>query len=69
MKHWFSDLYASIEAMRLDEFAAGLAPDVEVVVGNNPAMNGRLVSRSRRSYFFGARTFTNVGTKGTLATL
>ena len=26
MKHWFSDLYASIDAMRLDEFAAGLGP-------------------------------------------
>ena len=27
----------------------------------------RLVSRFRRSYPFAARTFTNVGTKGTLA--
>src|SRR5215471_3855369 len=28
-----------------------------------------LVSRFRRSYHFAARTFTNVGSKGTLATL
>lgn len=41
MRHWFSDLYANIDAMRLDEFVAGLTPDVEVVVGNNPAMKGR----------------------------
>ena len=41
MEHWFSNLYASIDAMRLDEFAAGLAIDVKVAVGNHPAMNGR----------------------------
>jgi limonene-1,2-epoxide hydrolase len=41
MQHWFSDLYANVDAMRLDAFVAGLAPDVEVVVGNNPAMHGR----------------------------
>jgi hypothetical protein len=41
MRYWFSDLYESIDAMRLDEFVAGLAPDVELVVGNNPAMHGR----------------------------
>jgi hypothetical protein len=37
MKHWFSDMYASVDAMRLDDFVACLTPDVEVVVGNNPA--------------------------------
>src|SRR5437899_10382018 len=31
--------------------------------------SARLVSRFRRSYHHAARTFTNVGTKGTLATL
>lgn len=41
MKHWFSELYTNIDAMRLDDFVAGLTPDVEVVVGNNPAMKGR----------------------------
>src|SRR5262249_36424203 len=41
MKHWFSDLYANVDAMRLDAFVAGLSPDVEVVVGNNPVMKGR----------------------------
>ena len=41
MKPWYSDLYANIDAMQLDAFIAGLAPDVEVVVGNNPAMRGR----------------------------
>jgi hypothetical protein len=41
VKYWFSDLYASIDAMRLDEFAAGLTPDVRLTVGNHPAMNGR----------------------------
>jgi ketosteroid isomerase-like protein len=52
MKHWFSDLYASIDAMRLDEFTAGLAPDVEVVVGNNPAMNGRQAAKEGIGSFF-----------------
>jgi hypothetical protein len=52
MKHWFSDLYASIDAMRLDEFAAGLAPDVKLVVGNNPAMNGRQAAREGIGHFF-----------------
>lgn len=52
MKHWFSDLYASIDAMRLDEFVAALAPDVEVVVGNNPAMSGRQAAREGIGYFF-----------------
>jgi ketosteroid isomerase-like protein len=41
MKHWFSDLYASVDGMHLDAFVAGLTPDVEVVVGNNPTMRGR----------------------------
>jgi hypothetical protein len=40
MKPWYSDMYANVDAMRLDEFVAGLTPDVEVVVGNNPAMKG-----------------------------
>ena len=52
MKHWFSDLYASIDAMRLDEFTAGLAPDVKVVVGNNPAMNGRQAAKEGIGSFF-----------------
>jgi SnoaL-like protein len=50
--HWFSSLYASIDAMRLDELAAGLAPDVEVVVGNNPAMNGRQAAKEGIGRFF-----------------
>ena len=45
MEHWFSNLYASIDAMRLDEFAAGLAIDVKVAVGNHPAMNGRQAAK------------------------
>jgi len=52
MKHWFSDWYASIDAMRLDEFAAGLAPDVKVVVGNNPVMNGRQAVKEGIGHFF-----------------
>ena len=51
MTHWFSNLYAGIDEMRLDEFAAGLAPDVEVVVGNNPAMNGRQAAKDGIGYF------------------
>jgi hypothetical protein len=27
MKYWFSDMYADIDAMRLNEFAAALAPE------------------------------------------
>ena len=38
--------------MRLDEFAAGLAPDVKLVVGNNPAMNGRDAAKQGIGYFF-----------------
>lgn len=52
MKYWFSDLYADIDAMRLDAFAAGLAPDVKVVVGNNPAMNGRQAVKEGIGYFW-----------------
>jgi SnoaL-like domain len=52
MKHWFSEMYASIDAMRLDEFIAGLTPDVEVVVGNNPAMNGRHAVKEGIGHFF-----------------
>ena len=52
MGHWFSNLYASIDAMQLDEFAAGLAPDVKVVVGNHPAMNGRQAAKEGIGYFF-----------------
>lgn len=52
MKHWFSDLYANIDAMRLDDFVAGLAPDVEVVVGNNPAMRGRQAVKEGIGHFF-----------------
>ena len=52
MKHWFSDLYASVDAMRLDDFVAGLTPDVEVVVGNNPPMKGRQAAKEGIGYFF-----------------
>jgi ketosteroid isomerase-like protein len=52
MKHWFADLYASIDAMRLDDFAAGLAPDVELIVGNNPTMSGREAAKAGIGYFF-----------------
>lgn len=52
MKYWFSDFYASIDAMRLDEFAAGLAPDVKFVVGNNPAMTGREAAKQGIGHFF-----------------
>jgi ketosteroid isomerase-like protein len=52
MKHWFSDLYANVDAMRLDAFVAGLSPDVEVVVGNNPAMKGREAVKQGIGHFW-----------------
>jgi hypothetical protein len=52
VKYWFSDMYDSIDAMRLDEFAARLAPDVRLVVGNNPAMNGREAAKQGIGYFW-----------------
>lgn len=52
MKQWFSDLYSSIDAMRLEEFAAGLTPDVEVVVGNNPPMRGRQAVKEGIGHFW-----------------
>jgi hypothetical protein len=52
MKHWFSDLYASVDAMRLDDFIAGLSPDVEVVVGNNPVMKGRQAVKEGIGHFW-----------------
>jgi ketosteroid isomerase-like protein len=52
MKPWYSDMYASVDAMRLDEFVAGLTPDVEVVVGNNPAMKGRQAVKEGIGHFF-----------------
>ena len=38
--------------MRLDAFAAALAPEVEVVVGNNPPMNGRQAAKEGIGHFF-----------------
>jgi ketosteroid isomerase-like protein len=52
MKPWYSDMYANVDAMRLDEFVAGLTPDVEVVVGNNPAMKGRQAVKEGIGHFF-----------------
>ena len=52
MKHWFADLYASIDAMNLDEFAAGLTEDAEVIVGNNPPMSGRQAAKEGIGGFF-----------------
>lgn len=52
MRHWYSDLYANVDAMRLDEFVANLAPDVEVVVGNNPTMHGRQAAKDSIAYFW-----------------
>jgi ketosteroid isomerase-like protein len=52
MKHWFSDLYANVDAMRLEAFIAGLTPDVEVVVGNNPAMKGRQAVKEGIGHFW-----------------
>jgi hypothetical protein len=52
MQHWFSDMYANVDAMRLDAFVAGLTPDVEVVVGNNPAMNGRQAVKEGIGHFW-----------------
>jgi SnoaL-like domain len=52
MKYWFSDMYADIDAMRLDAFAAALAPDIKVAVGNNPVMSGRQAAKEGIGYFF-----------------
>jgi ketosteroid isomerase-like protein len=52
MTHWFSDMYANVDAMRLDDFVAGLTQDVEVVVGNNPAMRGRQAVKEGIGHFF-----------------
>jgi ketosteroid isomerase-like protein len=52
MKHWFSELYENVDAMRLDAFVAGLTPDVEVVVGNNPAMKGRQAVKEGIGHFW-----------------
>jgi len=52
VKYWFSDMYDSIDAMRLDEFAANLAPDVRLVVGNNPPINGWEAAKQGIGYFW-----------------
>ena len=52
MKPWYSDMYANVDAMRLDAFVASLTPDVEVVVGNNPAMKGRQAVKEGIGHFF-----------------
>ena len=52
MKPWYWDLYANVDAMRLDAFVASLTPDVEVVVGNNPAMKGRQAVKEGIGHFF-----------------
>jgi SnoaL-like domain len=52
MKPWYSDMYANVDAMRLDEFVASLTPDVEVVVGNSPAMKGRQIVKEGIGHFF-----------------
>ena len=45
MKHWFSDLYANIDATRLDEFAAGLAPDGARALSRRAASGHAATSR------------------------
>jgi len=45
MKHWFSDLYANIDAMRLDEFAAGSAPDGARALSRHAASGHAATSR------------------------
>lgn len=52
MSYWFSDMYADIDAMRLEKFAAALSPDVQVVVGNHPAMNGRDAVKNGIGHFW-----------------
>jgi hypothetical protein len=52
MKYWFSDMYDSIDAMRLDEFVARLTPDVDVVFGNNPPVKGREATKENIGYLF-----------------
>ena len=52
MKHWFSDMYADVDAMRLEAFVAKLTPDVEVVVGNHPAMKGRQAVKEGIGHFW-----------------
>jgi ketosteroid isomerase-like protein len=74
MKSWFSDWYAAIDAMSVDGFAAGLTPDAEVVVGNNPAMKGRQAAKEGIGYFFSTiqglkHHFVNVVESGALTFL
>jgi hypothetical protein len=68
MKPWYSDMYANVDAMRLDEFVAGLTPDVEVVVGNNPAMKGRQIVKEASATSFrrlpGSSTTSSMSWKG-----
>ncbi|WP_372656450.1 nuclear transport factor 2 family protein [Hydrogenophaga sp.] len=52
MKYWFSDLYAQIDAMNLEGFIAGLTPDVQVVVANNPPMVGHEAAKGGIGYLF-----------------
>ncbi len=52
MKHWFSDMFADVDAMRLDAFVACLTPDVELQVGNNPLMKGREAAKGGIGYLF-----------------
>jgi hypothetical protein len=52
MTHWFADLYASIDTMNLERFAEGLTQDAQVIVGNNPPMNGRQAAKDGIGGFF-----------------
>ena len=45
MTHWFANLYAGIDAMDTDKFAACLTEDAEVIIGNNPPMSGRQAAK------------------------
>jgi ketosteroid isomerase-like protein len=46
MSYWFTTTYDHVDAMNMEGFLAGLTPDVEVIFGNNPPLQGHAAVRA-----------------------
>jgi ketosteroid isomerase-like protein len=53
MTHWAQQLFAAIDAMQADTFAAFLTEDARFTFGNAPSVNGRAAIRDAVAAFFG----------------
>ena len=74
MADWFHATYERIDAMDMDGFLAGLAPDIELVVGNHPPLRGKAAVREGIGQFWASidglkHHIVNVVEQGSLTAL